>query len=88
MDRTGAFPRADFPGEPKLVRLGKMNLQAEAKNYSGDPGAPGKCVISDFNLAKAVQSPAEFELDAQTQTRRKREEFPFPAGTKFVSLPH
>lgn len=79
-----AFPRAEFPGEPKLVRLGKMNLQAEAKNYSGDPGAPGRCAISDFSLAQAVQAPAEFELNGKAN-QAETEEFPFPAGTKFVS---
>jgi hypothetical protein len=79
-----SFPRADFPGEPKRVRLGKMNLLAKAKNYSGDLGAPGKCVISDFNLAKAVRSPAEIELSAKAN-EAEAEEFAFPAGTNFVS---
>ena len=79
-----SFPRADFPGEPKLVRLGKMNLLAEAKNYSGDLGAPGRCVISDFNLAKAARSPAEIELSAKAN-QAEAKEFPFPGGTNFVS---
>lgn len=78
-----AFPRAEFPGEPKLVRLGKMNLQAEAKDHS-DLGAPGKCLISDFNLAKAVQAPAEFELDVKAN-QASTQDFSFPVGTNFVS---
>lgn len=78
-----AFPRADFPGEPKLVRLGKMNLQAQAKDYSS-LGAAGACVISDFNLAQAVNAPAEFEIAAPAN-QAKAEEFPFPPGTNFVS---
>ncbi len=78
-----AFPRAEFSGEPKLVRLGKLDLLAQPKSYS-DLGAPGKCVIADFNLANAVQSPAEFVLDAKANQAEVRE-FSFPAGTNFVS---
>jgi hypothetical protein len=78
-----AFPRAEFSGAPKLVRLGKMNLQAQVKNYS-DLGVPGRCVISDFNLASAVHAPAEFELNAKANQANARE-FPVPAGTNFVS---
>ena len=78
-----AFPRAEFAGEPKLVRLGKMNLQAQAKNHS-DLGAAGRCVISEFNLARAFHSPPVFELDVQAN-QAEAEEFPFPAGTNFVS---
>lgn len=77
-----AFPRAEFAGVPKLVRLGKMNLQAQVKNYS-DLGTPGKCVISDFNLAKAVPAPAEFEMDVNAN-QATTQDFPFPAGTNFV----
>ena len=78
-----AFPRAEFPGVPKLVRLGKMNLLAQAKSYP-DLGAKGKCVITDFNLANALQAPAEFELNVNAN-QAEAEEFSFPAGTNFVS---
>lgn len=78
-----AFPRTEFSGEPKLVRLGKMNLQAQAKNYS-ELGAPGKCVISDFNLARAVQASTEFEMNVAAN-QATTQDFPFPAGTNFVS---
>src|SRR5665213_3340506 len=49
-----AFPRAEFAGQPRLVRLGKMDVQAQRNSYTGASGAPGTCVISDFNLAKAT----------------------------------
>ncbi len=75
-----AFSRAEFPGEPKFVRLGKMNLLAQAKDYPGDPGAPGQCVISDFNLP----GKAGFTLDAKANEAAVKE-FPFPTGTNFVS---
>lgn len=78
-----AFPRAEFSGEPKLVRLGKMNLQAQAKNYS-DLGTPGKCVISDLNLEKTMQAPAEFEMNVNAN-QAATQDFPFPAGTNFIS---
>ena len=78
-----AFPRAEFAGEPKLVRLGKMNPQAQPKDNPGDAGAPGKCFITDFNLAKAEQVPAEFEFDANAHQAATKE-YPFPSGAKFV----
>ena len=77
------FPRAEFAGPPKLVRLGKLNLQAQVKNHP-DPGAPGRCRISEFNLADTVQAPAEFEFDRRANQADARE-YPFPAGTNFVS---
>ncbi|HEU5071144.1 MAG TPA: hypothetical protein VFV96_12130 [Verrucomicrobiae bacterium] len=78
------FPRAEFGGEPKLVRLGKMNLEAQAKNYSGDLGGRGQCTISDFNLAKVVHAPEQIELKARANQAEARE-FSFPAGATFVS---
>jgi hypothetical protein len=79
-----AFPRTEFAGQPKLVRLGKMDLQAQANDYTREPGAPGKCVISDFNLAKATQMPAEFEIDTKANLAAAKE-CPFPSGAKLVS---
>ena len=78
-----AFPRAEFAGEPKLVRLGKLNLQAQAKDHP-DPGAPGKCSISEFNLATAVQAPTAFGFERKANQADGRE-YAFPAGTNFVS---
>jgi len=78
-----AFPRAEFAGAPKLVRLGKLNLQAQAKDYP-DPGAPGRCKISEFNLAEKLQAPAEFELVRKANQADARE-YVFPDGTNFVS---
>ena len=78
-----SFPRTEFAGEPKLVRLGKMNLQAQAKNHS-DLGAPGKCVISDLNLTRAGEAPAAFEMNVAAN-QATTQGFPFPAGTNFVS---
>lgn len=79
-----AFPRAEFAGEPKFVRLGKMNLQAQAKNYSADPGVPGRCFIMGFNLAKTVPAPAQFEFDANANQASVKE-YPFPTGANLIS---
>ena len=46
-----SYSRSDFPGMPKLMRLGKMNLKAETKDNAGDLGSPGSSTISDVSLA-------------------------------------
>ena len=74
-----SFPRAEFAGEPKLARLGKMNLKAQAKSYS-DPGIAGHCRIREISLAPG----REFSLNVRAN-EAQTEEFPFPAGTNFVS---
>ena len=78
------FSRSEFAGEPKLVRLGKMNLQAQAKDYVADLGAPGCCVLGEFNLSKGLNSPSRFELKAKAHQAAVHE-YPFPPGTKLVS---
>ena len=78
-----SYPRTEFAGAPALVRLGKMNLRAQAKNHS-DLGAPGQCRITDYSLAAAGHSPAEFTFKAKANEASVRE-FPFPAGTGFIS---
>jgi hypothetical protein len=52
----GEFPRADFPGEPKLVRIGKMNLKALAKDSGGEAGDVGESRV--FNLQPAGERDA------------------------------
>ena len=76
-----AFPRADFPGEPVLVRLGKMNLRAQAKD-NPDLGAPGECVIAD--LEPALMPTNRFALRARAH-QATTTECPFPPGTKTIA---
>jgi len=78
-----AFPRAEFAGEPKLVRLGKLNLMAQAKDHV-ELGAPGKCRISEFNLAAALQAPAAFAFERKANQADVRE-YVFSGGTNFIS---
>ena len=75
-----SFPRRDYPGDPKLVRLGKMNLQAEAKNYV-DLGSPGAGVIAEISPAVSTNRFA-FKAGANQAAVL---EYAFPAGTTEVS---
>jgi len=78
-----AFPRQEFPGKPKLVRLGKMDLLAQAKNHA-DPGESGRCVISEFNLAKTLQASNEMEFATHANAAMIKE-YALPAGANFIS---
>ena len=75
-----SFPRRDFPGEPKLVRLGKMNLKAEVKDHV-DLGTPGEGAISEITPAAPTNRFA-FKAGANQAAVL---EYPFPAGTGEVS---
>ena len=77
------FPRAEFTGEPKLVRFGKMNLRAEPKDYA-DLGAAGKCVISEILPPASGDFSAKFEIEAKANQARTKE-CAFPAGAKLIS---
>ncbi|MCX7044903.1 MAG: hypothetical protein NTX50_05355, partial [Candidatus Sumerlaeota bacterium] len=79
-----SFPRADFPGEPKLVRIGKMNLKAQAKDNPGDIGVPGEGLISELNPAPAQNPSGRFAIKAKAN-QAATQEYPFPAGCKFIS---
>jgi len=81
---VASYPRSGFSGEPTLVRIGKMNLRAQAKDNPGDLGASGSCLISDFSLAKGPSIPSAFELHVKAH-EASTNEFRFPSGTTFVS---
>jgi hypothetical protein len=73
-----SYPRASFPGEPKLVRLGKMNLKAESKDYAGEAGVVGTGSISQID----AHPPFEFTTPANHAATT---EFAFPSGKNFIS---
>ena len=78
-----SYPRAEFPGEPKLVRIGKMDLKAQARDHN-DPGPVGEGVISQIAPLPPQVPGGRFDFKTgahQTATT----EFAFPQGTKFVS---
>ncbi len=50
------FPRAKFPGAPKLLRLGKLNLKAQPVDHY-DPGVAGTCTISNLVVSAAGAAP-------------------------------
>ena len=76
------YPRAEFPGAPKLVRIGKMNSQAEAKNFSTD-GPPGEGSISELSPLPASIPSGRFDFKASAHEARTAE-YPFPAGTTAI----
>lgn len=78
-----SFPRSEFPGEPKLVRLGKMNLRAQAKDHS-EKGAVGECVLSELSPAPATNAARSLVLKTGAH-QAAVEELPFPKGAKVVS---
>ena len=78
-----SFPRAEFAGEPKLVRVGKMNLKAQAKDYS-DHGPQGEGEISELTprLAAIPSGRFAFKTGAhQAATTEGR----FPTGSRMIS---
>ena len=79
-----SFPKSDFPGAPSLIRIGKMNMTAEAKDNPGDLGAPGECTITDL-MSSADSNPLgpfDFKANAHAATVK---EFPFTAGSSYVA---
>ena len=79
-----SFPRSEFPGEPRLVRLGKMNLKAQTVDHSGDPGAPGEGVITGIHPPHPNVPGGRFGFKTGAH-RAATTEFPFTSGLKRVS---
>lgn len=75
-----SFPRSQFAGLPKLARIGKMDLHGLAKDYSGEPGAPGHCHITQFSL----DSSRVFDFDVNAN-QASAKEYAVTPGTGFVS---
>ncbi|MEI6233186.1 MAG: hypothetical protein WCT04_09045 [Planctomycetota bacterium] len=79
-----SFPRTDFPGDPATIRVGKMNLKAQARDHGGDMGAIGEGRI--FSIRPAPVAPAADHFEFKTLAHKTAtSSFPFPAGTKRVS---
>ena len=74
-----SYARADFGGEPKLVRIGKMNLKAEVKDNS-DQGPVGEGEIAELSLAPAERF--AFKTGAHQAATKQ---YPFPQGSKIIS---
>jgi hypothetical protein len=78
-----SFPRTEFPGDPSVIRIGKMNLKAEAKSHSTD-GPVGTSTISEITPAPASLPNATFAITSPPHAT-KTESYPFPKGTTVVS---
>ena len=79
LSEVASFPRADFPGEPKLVRVGTMNLKAQARDHNGAAGAMGESRVFEIRPAPAPPTKDHFEFKTPAH-RAMTSEFPFPAG--------
>ena len=84
LTEMASYPRGDFPGEPKLVRVGKMNLKAEPRDYSGEPGAAGSSRVFEVRPAPPAPLPDHFTWTAPAN-RTATAEFPFPAGARRIT---
>lgn len=82
LQEIAAFPRADFPGEPKLLRVGKMNLKAQAKDHAGEAGAVGVGGILEINPAPAGKTSFGFQGPANRAVVSER---PWSQGARSLS---
>lgn len=80
----GAFPRADYEGDPKLVRIGKMDLRAQAKDYAGQAGATGRGSITELSPLPASVPSGRFEFNAEAN-HAATTEYAFPLGARIIS---
>ncbi len=64
LTEIASFPRSDFPGEPTLIRVGKMNLKAQAKNSGGEAGPEGESKVSQIEPAPAGKKSLMFKAPA------------------------
>jgi len=78
-----SFPRDDFAGDPKLIRIGKMNLKAEAQDHY-DHGPIGEGEIAELSPAPATLPSGRFAFKTGAH-QAATTEFPFPAGSKIIS---
>ena len=84
---VASFPRADFSGEPKLVRVGMMNPKAQARDQNGAAGAIGESRVFEIRSAPTppnkdyfeFKTPAHRAMTSSPLTPRRPSEFwPFP----------
>ena len=78
---VASFPRADFPGEPSVVRLGKMNLLAQARDHSGEAGVVGRSSVSLLSPRATGKLAETFRIESPAN-RAAVVEGAFPAGTR------
>ena len=81
---VGAFSRADFAGEPKLVRIGKMDLKAQAKDHGGEAGPIGSGSITELNPLPATLPSGRFDFKTGAH-RAATAEYAFPPGARMIS---
>lgn len=78
---VASFPRSEFPGEPRLVRLGKMNQLAQARDHSGEAGVVGRSSVSLLSSGVAGKLAEPFRIEAAAH-RASVVEGAYPAGAR------
>jgi len=78
------FPRSEFPGEPSVVRIGKMDGNAQPKNHGGDHGPPGTGSITELTPKPPSIPSGRFNFKANANDDDLTQ-YPFPAGTTSIS---
>jgi len=77
--QVATFPRADFPGEPRLIRYGKLDPKGQAKDHTGPAGEMGSSRVT--LVAPATEA---FAIEAAAHRAAAREK-PFPAGLSRIA---
>lgn len=77
------FPRSLFTGVPTRVRIGKMDLKAQARDHY-DHGPVGDGLISEITPAPATHPDGRFDFHTGAHQAAVLE-FPFPPGARTVS---
>jgi hypothetical protein len=77
------FERSEFAGEPKLVRIGKMNLKAQSKDHY-DPGPMGEGEISELTPLPSEIPSGRFAFKTGAH-QAATVECAFPAGSRMIS---
>jgi hypothetical protein len=83
-NEIASFPRAEFEGDPQIIRVGKMNPKAMVVNNPGDMGVPGEAVISEVTPSSPAIPGGRFTIQAKAHQGMVKE-FAFPGGTKTVA---
>lgn len=78
---VASFPRSDFPGEPRLVRLGKMNLLAQARDHSGEAGVVGQSSVELVSPRVTGKLAEAFRIEAAAHRAAVVEDV-YPAGVR------
>jgi len=82
---VASFPRSDFPGEPRLVRLGKMDLSARARDHAGEAGPVGHASVRLVQPTVQGKLADVFQIEVAANRSTVVEDV-FPAGARQLTF--